>query len=110
MSPEELTQELIELFPSSKSEFQDEEMDIGYKPPVTYHRVWMSFSPVAFECLSGASEKSLLKFASILNREVSEGRSRENAASTCFLEHSSQIRVSKIIKPFLSKLAESELR
>lgn len=110
MSPEELTRELIELFPLSKSGFQEEDMDIGYEPPATHHKVWSSFSTVAFECLSSASEKHLLKFAFIIDREVAEGGSRENVVCTCFLEHASQVGVNRIIKRLLSKSSKSELR
>lgn len=110
VSPELLEQHLIKLFPLSEPEFEKEDEDIGYESPPTYHRVWMSLSPVAWKCLSGASERTLRRFVDLINREVAEGGDRENAVSTCFLEHASQIGMKMLIKGPFSKTAKSELR
>ena len=113
-NPEELKQQLIMLFPSFVNEYnddsEDDEFEIGYKSPLTHHRVWMDFAPVAYEYLSHASKKSLVKFGSLINAEVAAGTNNENAVSTCFLEHASQISVKKIIKPLLSSDSKKELR
>lgn len=109
-TPEELKQQLVMLFPSFADEYNDDEIELEYDPPSTLHRVWMDFSPMAYEYLSLASKKVLVSFVSLINAEVAAGGDRENAVSTCFLEHASQISVKKIIKPLLSAEARRELR
>lgn len=112
-TPEELRQQLIILFPSFADEYnvdENDEIEFEYEPPLTLHRVWMGFSPMAYEYLRYASTKTLVSFVSLVNSEVAAGADRENAVSTCFLEHASQISVKKLIKPMLSAEARRELR
>ena len=105
--PKELQEALIELFPSFIEEL-DEEYDELYNP-LTYHRVWMDFSPLAKSYLSNAGKKELKNFCLIVNKSVGNGGDQENAVSTCFLEHASQVEISKLIKSYLSNTARKEL-
>jgi hypothetical protein len=41
---------------------------------------------------------------------VAAGGEKENAISTCLLEHASQVKVRNIIRPHLSAAAKEELR
>jgi hypothetical protein len=116
ITPEELIQQLVALFPSFVDEYkvadvdEDKEFDYGFESPLTLHRVWMDFAPVAQKHLTHASERVLVKFCALVNDEVAAGSDRENAVSTCFLEHASQVSVRKLIKPLLSSEARKELR
>lgn len=105
--PKELQEALIELFPSFIEEV-DEEYDELYNP-LTYHRVWMDFSPLAKSYLSNVGKKELQNFCLIINQSIESGGDQENAVSTCFLEHSSQIGVRKVIKPNLSRASRLAL-
>lgn len=80
----ELERELIHLFPKFKMEIDEEEYGYGNEPPITYHRVWLNFTPVAYSYLSQAENTKVKKFCDIVNYLVIEGDDRENAVSTCF--------------------------
>ncbi len=98
-----LKDKLCKLFPDFSDEFEDDE-------ELSLHGVFLRFSPVAYEYLSIASRKQMKEFCEIINEGVSSGGELENAISTCFLEHASQIGVRKLIKPFLFDAAKRELR
>ncbi|BCG65201.1 MAG: hypothetical protein methR_P3026 [Methyloprofundus sp.] len=109
-TPEELQHKLVELYPSLEKELEEEDgFDYGYKPEITYHHVWMAFTIIANECLTGSDIKTLKKFCYIVNYMVGEGGDKENSVSTCLLEHASQIGIIKIIKPYLVSGAKNEL-
>lgn len=101
--PESLAQVLAEYFPIFSEELVDEEID-------SHHLVLMLFAPISAQALESADERTIRRFCDLINQMVSAGGELENAASTCFLEHASQIGVRNIIRPFLSKEAEAELR
>jgi hypothetical protein len=46
----------------------------------------------------------------MINAMVEAGGERENAISTCLLEHASQVKLRAIIRPYLSEAAKRELR
>ena len=101
-TPMQLQSELIKLFPSIEEEFYSEEVDTGYEMPLTYHSVWLDFSPFAHDLLSSVGRTKLEVFCSIINSFIDEGGDKENAVSTCLLEHSSRLGFWKLIKPFLN--------
>ena len=101
--PKELQEALIELFPSFIEEVEEEYDELYYS--LTYHCVWMDFSPLAKNYLSNVGKKELKNFGLIVNKSVESGGVQENAVSTCFLEHASQIGVSHLIKPHLSRVS-----
>jgi len=110
-SPQELQLELISLFPELEAEYvEDEPEEFVYIPPLTFHRVWMTFCDMAPGCLLNVDKKTLIKLCEIINLMVGSAGNKENAVSTCFLEHASQVGVKKIIKPYLSQEAKKELR
>lgn len=107
-SPEELRTKLITLFPHAEKELvddSDDDFDYGYKPPLTYHSVWRTFAPMAYQCLSNASVKEQKMFCNLIDWMVQAGGDEENAVSTCLLEHASQIGIKNLIKAYLSKTA-----
>ena len=109
-SPEELRKELILLFPSIEEELANDVDYFGHDKPLTYHYVWFCFRPFVGECLENTNEKGLKAFCKIINTMVLAGGDKENAVSTCLLEHASQIGIRKLIKPFLVSEAKLELR
>ncbi len=108
-SPEELQEQLVAFYPALEKEIEGEGFDYGYKPNLTYHQTWMAFAPIANDCLTKSNSRTLKAFCEIINYMVSEGGDKENSVSTCLLEHASQIKIGKIIKPYLSQGAKSEL-
>jgi hypothetical protein len=50
------------------------------------------------------------RFCDLVNAMVAAGAEKENAISTCLLEHASQVRIRNIIRPHLSAAAKGELR
>ncbi len=109
---EELKAELIALFPAFADEFEDPDAlrEAGFDCRLTLHSVWMDFAPVAHACCIKASEKNLKKFGALINAEVAAGGHRENAVSTAFLEHASQVSVAKILRSVLSAEAQKKMR
>ena len=93
---------LVSLFSEFTSETQLDE-------PQSHHDILMSFSPISARLLESADAKTLASFCDLVNRMVAAGGVAENAISTCFLEHASQIGVRKIIQLHLSAAAKAEL-
>ncbi len=101
-SPQELVARLIDLFPAFASELDDEEY-------LSLHSVFFDFCPMSAKYLSSSSIRTVKEFCELINSMVAAGGSNENAVSTCFLEHASQIGVRKQIKPYLSPEAKREM-
>lgn len=101
--PEGLAHVLAKFFPMFSEELLDEEAD-------SYHSVLMLFAPLSAQALELADERTIRRFCDLINQMVSAGGELENAVSTCFLEHASQIGVREIIRPFLNRDAKAELR
>jgi hypothetical protein len=107
-SPRQLVDQLILIFPEFVKEW-DKGESFGGVDDYNYHSVFLEFAQVSHRILSGATTNQIKEFCKIINRMVEMGGNLENAVSTCFLEHASQVGVSKIIAPFLSKEAKQEL-
>jgi hypothetical protein len=108
-TPSQLLDHLIAIFPEFYSEWSKGESH-RYSEQYSYHSVFQEFAPVSYRILNRATPNQIQEFCELINHMVDIGGELENAISTCFLEHASQIGVSKIIKPFLSKEAKKELR
>ena len=102
-SPTRLFERLVALFPSFLAELQDEEIE-------SYHQVVTRLTPVITGYLRGSPDRTLREFCHVVNLMVDAGGDRENAISTCFLEHASQVGVAKLIRSHLGKMAKKELR
>ena len=106
-SASELARELTAIVPAF-AERWDEGKSSGYPDGNhTYHTVFLALSTLD---LTHSTTKQIKAICVIINDFISRGGDYENAASTCFLEHASQIRVMNIIKPYLSDAARTELR
>jgi hypothetical protein len=102
-SPTSLAKSLTELFPAFAKELHGEDI-------TSYHQVVFLLTPVVTEYLHNASVQTVKEFCRIINGMVADGGEKENAISTCLLEHASQIEIRKIIRPHLSGAAQRELR
>ena len=104
-----LVAQLIAIFPAFESEWVEgqSQIDNGY---YTFHAVFQAFAPNSARFLNEATPSRLHAFCKLVNSMVQSGCDLENAVSTWFLEHASQIGVRNIIKPCLSENARQELR
>jgi hypothetical protein len=76
----------------------------------TYHQVIQRLAPRVTGYLEDVPHGTLKQFCDLLNLMADAGGEKENAISTCLLEHASQLRVRKIIRPYLGAVARRELR
>jgi len=102
-SPTNLAEQLIGLFPSFASELEGEDIE-------NYHQVVQRLAPVITGYLQNSSERTIKKFCELVNLMADAGGEKENAISTCLLEHASQVEVRNLIRPHLGPAAKRELR
>jgi len=108
-TPQDLVAILDELFPGFRDEW-DEDEAYGYSVDYTFHAVFTELAPVCARFLAEASPHTLKSFCILIDEFVSSGGKKENAVSTCLLEHASHVGIAKTLKPYLSQAAKSELR
>ena len=101
-SPSAFAETLKRMFPEFASELEGEEI-------TSYHQVTQRLAPVITEYLQ-AVPGQVEDFCDLVNAMVAAGAEKENAVSTCLLEHASQVKVRSIIRPHLSAAARKELR
>jgi len=106
ISQSDLVKALARVFPTFAAQWQQDREDDVF-PSDSLHSVYQSFVP--FLGKHEASETQWVKLASLLNNEVSAGGDRENAVSTCLLEHSYQLGIAKKLRPLLSAEAKCRL-
>jgi hypothetical protein len=75
----------------------------------SYHQVIQHLAPMITGYLQG-SPAQVEDFCDLVNAMFAAGAEKENAISTCLLEHASQVKVRNIIRPHLSAAAKEELR
>jgi len=102
-SLEDTTQFLVALDSAFETELEVEEPE-----DLTLHRVMMLFAQYFGSNGSRFSEKQLRRLGEWLSCAVSVPDVLENAVSTCFLEHTRQLKVHKLLAPHLSKLAKEK--
>jgi hypothetical protein len=107
--PIELVEKLIRIFPSFEAEWDGGEAFMYENSNFSTHSVFLTFGPISNKLLSEATEKQIKNFCNLINNLVKEGGESENAVSTCFLEHASQLKVRTFIQPYLTKEAKNEL-
>ena len=109
-TPADLVCVISEILPDFSEEWDNGEAFCYENGDFSFHSVFMTLGPVSFQLLSNVDVKVIKKFCKLVNRAVEQGGDLENAISTCFLEHASQIGVRKLIAPYLSKETKRELR
>ena len=100
-SPEQLLEELFTIFPQYRAAYAGPVHD----DPPTFHSVLMGFTPFFGAESALFSEPQLRSFGALVSEAVAAGGSLENAFGTSLLEHLHQIRVSRVLHPYLSELA-----
>ncbi|MEW8330970.1 MAG: hypothetical protein AB2692_08540, partial [Candidatus Thiodiazotropha sp.] len=106
--PHDLSSFLMKTFPELERTCIEERW-LDESDNNSFHSVWLMFGPKSSGVLSKATEKQIKRLCALINNEVRVGGEHENAVSTCFLEHASQLGVRKALKPYLSKEAQHEL-
>ena len=112
--PQDTLRQLCEIFPPFKDAWDKEGAPpenglvdgVYYK--WTHRHVVQAFLGYFSAHHSSFSERQLQQFGSWLNRAISVANDLENAVSTCFLEHTRQVRIDRLLAPYLSRRAKNE--
>jgi hypothetical protein len=102
-SPAALAAALRELFPAFAGEIEGDDL-------TSYHEVVQRLAPRITGYLQAAPERRTAAFCKLVDELVAAGGDRENAISTCLLEHASQLGLEKTLRPHLGAAARQELR
>lgn len=110
--PQDTLRELCALFPEFETWWNEEEIEDGLVDGVhrelTHHHLMMEFLDFFGKRHGSFTEKQLRSLGEWVNRAVSVGDDLENAVSTCFLEHSHQARIDRVLAPYLSRQAKGK--
>ena len=90
------------LDPSFETEMENE----GPPEEFTHHQIVMIFAEYFSVNHRAFSERQLRSLGQWLSEAVAAGGEIENAVSTCLLEHSRQLKVNRVLAPYLSKQAK----
>lgn len=102
---QELYAALEAIFPEFGSEdLLDDLKTSDYGLHTVMHRFTEHFGAEG----STASERQLQALGGLINEAVAVDDQLENAVSTCMLEHFRQIKVYKILSPYLSRTAKQK--
>ncbi len=93
---------LVELFPDFGAEPADE--------TESYHRVMMDLAPFVTRYLEQGSPGTAEAFGQLVNRMAGAGGDQQNAIETCLLEHASQLRFARLLRPHLDDRTRRALR
>lgn len=108
-NPSDLSEALMDIFPDLR-QLWAQPGELEAEDTQSFHSVWMVFAPHSYKLLHEATPNEIKRFSSLIDYMVSRGGDLENAVSTCFLEHASQLSVRKLLKPHLSRESKHELR
>lgn len=103
-SPNDTIQFLVSLDPAFETELEDE--DLG---SINHHAVMTLFAQYFAANVGGFRVDQLRRLGEWISAAVADGSNIENAVSTCFLEHAHQLKVNRILRPYLSKEAKGKL-
>jgi hypothetical protein len=76
----------------------------------THHAVLRCFLDYFSAGHEGFEKKQLERFCAWVNAAVAVGGEMENAVSTCFLEHARQVKINRVLAPYLSREAKSRFQ
>ena len=102
-SPEELNTFLVRVFPAFSGSLEELEASEAYEGRVNFHALMAEFTYFFGKSASTSSEKQLAQLAELLVLASKQPGDLENAIDTCFLEHTRQIKVNKLLAPWLAK-------
>jgi hypothetical protein len=92
---------LVELDPAFEAE-----LEVEAPEEFSHHLVMMRFAQYFGANHASYSAKQLRRLGDWLSACVAAGGTLENAVSTCFLEHSRQLKVNRVLAPYLSREAK----
>jgi hypothetical protein len=112
--PQETLQQLCELFPSFRAWWEAQEED---PPPEdglvdgvyyewTHHSVMSHFLNYFAANHPIFSEKQLHRLGAWIDGAIAAKSDLENAVDTCFLEHPRQVKINRVLAPYLSRKAK----
>jgi hypothetical protein len=111
--PQETLRQLCELFPDfeawseiEEAPLPDEGLVDGLFYQWTHHRVMQEFLMYFSKNHSSFNERQLRRFGDWINEAISVDSDIENAVSTCFLEHMRQVKINRVLAPYLSPVAK----
>ena len=84
------------------------ELEVEEPEELTLHRLMGLFAQYFGANGKRFSVKQLRRLGEWLSSAVSVPSELENAVSTCFLEHTRQLKVNRLLAPYLSKLAKEK--
>ena len=96
---------LVALDPAFENELKRRE---EAPDELTLHTVMRFFTQYFGENGRRFSEKQLRRLGEWLNSVVPVPGELENAVSTCFLEHARQLKVDRLIAPYMSESAKEK--
>jgi len=102
-SPEQTLQFLATLDPQFGVEWERE----AEPGEVTHHGLMQFFAQHFAHNHAKYSEKQLRRLGEWLSQSVASGGVIENAVSTCLLEHMRQLKINRVLAPYLSKEAKN---
>lgn len=107
--PQETLRQLYAIFPPfegwwSKEQAPPEDGVVdGVYYEWTHHSVMRQFLEYFSHHRDEFTEKQLQQFGAWVRDAISNPGSVENAVSTCFLEHMRQVRINRMLAPYLSE-------
>lgn len=112
--PQDTLHQLGEMFPPFKDEWvkegapaEDGLVD-GVYYQWTHHALLRAFLHYFASNRDAFSERELRRLGDWINHAVLTNDDLENAVSTCFLEHSRQVRINRVLAPYLSRRAKDK--
>ena len=101
----EVLEFLVAVSPSFKEWWSEGEHTSDDK---TSHRIMSEFAQYFAQSHKSFNEKQLQKLGSWISEAVTRNDDLENAICTCFLEHSRQLGVNRVLAPYLSRVAKDK--
>jgi len=114
--PQETLLQLGELFPAFNDEWAEENappedgLVDGVYYEWTHHAVLSVFLEYFVRHQDVFTEIQLRRLGDWINNAVTNDDEIENAVATCFLEHMRQVRINRILAPYLSRMAKDKAR
>jgi hypothetical protein len=112
--PKDTLRQLCTIFPLFKHDWDEEGVppDDGLVDGVyyewTHHHIMRVFLVYFSVHRDSFNEQQLRQFGNWVNSAVSSDDDLENAVSTCFLEHIRQVRINRVLAPYLSRRAKAK--
>lgn len=110
--PQITAEQLCEIFPNFRGFWHDDERPAedglvdGVYYKWTHHEVLSEFLAFFSKNYEAFSEKQLRQFGTWIEKAISGPTSLENAVSTCFLEHTRQSKINRVLAPYLPREAK----